>query len=708
MNYLKLTSLILLSLYITACSSLKGRLPPDEKFIRDIKAQIKAKGALPHSEDLSKKELWTHNWFLAESYRKNNKTEACPLYQKLALEEKFPLKLLADQRAQIFCLTEASQLETFWNKNTYKASWLKQDYLEISYAKAKEFKLSSRAWLFSKELARYRKSIPEKVDLYKEVFELAQINKDLESEKKVLEQLTRLSPSEFKPDLKTDTTKTDTKDALAIAKDLEKKRQFDEARLTYYKIINNKKSSFKEKMQAYERIRQCYRLERNDEMYVAKTEELITYLKKLAKSSPKNEDYLEALTSTILKRSRLLWNKHFTLEAEEFLLQNLDYETIPDSVLIEVYFVLGQMNVELNETEAAVEYLSLAEEIPSKDLAFKDKINWNKAWLLLKKLKRPEDAIENLLKIEKQSKDRLLVMQSLFWRAMAYKDLNKTKEANDTLTKLLAEDPFGYYGILAHKELKIAIAPLDNSTLPKTPFFDSLEWLIAYSEYEAARAFVEEQVSKTTDKEQLMTFFPLYVRVGKFSDALDTFYKWEVDERNDALNRLAPVFFPQPYSEIVQSNAQKNKIRPEWIYAIMRQESGFNAGARSPSDAFGLMQLIPETAKTVSRENKLDYKDPKDLYVPETNIALGSALLKKLKMRFNNLPMAIASYNAGHNAVEGWKKRYDNDDITFVENIPYSETQRYVKLVYRNLINYLRLTSSEEILLGENPFEINY
>lgn len=703
MNSFKLTLLILLALYITACSSLKGRLPPDEKFINDLRAKIKTNNPLPHSNDLNSKELWAKDWFTAEFQRISSLKDACPLYQKLATDPLFPLAPLAKQRGEIYCLVGSVQAEAYWKNSPPNSPWLKEDYLELSFKKAKELKLSERALLFAKDLVRFRSSTQEKIDLYKAVLELSQNNKDSASEKGALDVLGRLSPSEF-PNGK----KLETKDALTIARDLEKRREFEEARKAYYKIIKDKKTVFKDKMQAYERVRQSYRLERNDEMYVAKTEELIDYLKKRHKAVPQSSEYLEALVNTILKRSRLLWNKHETARAEEYLLQALDYESIPASLLTEIYFVLGQMNVELREPEAAVEYLALAHESAPKDSTFRDRIHWTRGWLLLRTLKQADQALESFTILEKETKDRLLSLQATYWKARSLLELNKKEEAELIFKKLASEDPFGYYGILAHQELKLPLKPLDPDALPKTPFFDTLEWLIAFGEKDSAQNFVDEQVSKTKKREELENYLPLFIRVGKFSDALENFYKWEINERNDALERLAPVFFPKPYGEIVQANEKKNEVTQEWIYSIMRQESGFNSKARSPSDAFGLMQLIPETAKVVSRESKIAYQIPTDLYNPETNIALGSALLKKLKKRFNNLPMAIAAYNAGHNAVEGWKSRYENDDIAFVENIPYAETQRYVKLVYRNLINYQRLKTDDDIVLGNNPFEVVY
>lgn len=695
--------LIFVALYSTACSTMKGRLPPDEKFISELKSKIKTNSNIPESNKLSTKERWAKDWFSAEFFRKKGSLEACPLYQNLALDLDFPLKALAKQRGEIFCLKDANAAEDYWKSNSFASSWLKEDYLELSYAKAHELKQSTRASGFAKDLVRYRNSINEKVELYKEVLELAQASQDKASEKSALEVLTRLSPSEFQ-----NGKKVDTKDALTIARDLEKKRQFEEARKAYYKIVKDKKTLFPEKMQAYERIRQTYRLERNDEMYVAKTEELIAYLKKRHKMVPDSSEYLEALVGTILKRARLLWNKHETLRAEEFLLQALDFDNIPRELLTEIYYVLGQMNIELNEPEAAVEYLAEAHDVAPKNSQFIDRINWTRGWLELRTLKKAEAAFESFATLEKETKDRLLSLQASYWKAKATLAMGKLPEGETLLKKLAEEDPFGYYGILAHKELKLPLKKLDIGSLPKTPFFDTLEWLLAFGEKDSAQNFVDEQVRQTKNKEELEAYLPLFIRVGKFSEALDNFYKWEVSKRNDALERLAPIFFPKPYNDIVEVNQKKNAISEEWIYSIMRQESGFNAGARSPSDAFGLMQLIPETAKYVSRDNQIPYKATSDLYNPETNIALGSALLKSLKKRFNNFPMATAAYNAGHNAVEGWKGRYDNDDVAFVENIPYAETQRYVKLVFRNLVNYQRLSAEDDIVLKDNPFDLFY
>ena len=127
----------------------------------------------------------------------------------------------------------------------------------------------------------------------------------------------------------------------------------------------------------------------------------------------------------------------------------------------------------------------------------------------------------------------------------------------------------------------------------------------------------------------------------------------------------------------------------------MRQESAFNPKARSHADAFGLMQLIPEMAKRAARYANIRFKRHRELYDPETNIMLGSAFLKNLLGKNNNnFLVTVASYNASEKAIKNWvRTRYTGDPLEFIEDIPYSETQGYIKLVLRNLVFYQRLNS---------------
>jgi soluble lytic murein transglycosylase len=126
---------------------------------------------------------------------------------------------------------------------------------------------------------------------------------------------------------------------------------------------------------------------------------------------------------------------------------------------------------------------------------------------------------------------------------------------------------------------------------------------------------------------------------------------------------------------------------------LIRQESLFDARARSPAAAVGLMQLIPPTAARVARQLGLAVPSQERLFEPEVNLILGTQYLKDLLERYsNNWPKALAAYNAGEAAVDRWEREIVTDDIEeFVEQIPYVETRGYVKLVLRNHRIYKRL-----------------
>lgn len=162
------------------------------------------------------------------------------------------------------------------------------------------------------------------------------------------------------------------------------------------------------------------------------------------------------------------------------------------------------------------------------------------------------------------------------------------------------------------------------------------------------------------------------------------------------------VAYPRPFAALVTREAQKNGLSEALVYGIMREESAFDARVVSPANAYGLMQLIVPTAKTMARPLGIA-ADSEALKRPETNVTLGCRFLAQLRNQFPDNPlMAIPGYNAGPGAPRKWiAERPTQDFDIWVERIPYEETRFYTKRVLGSMAAYEFLYSQPAGQPGE-------
>ncbi|HEY9650589.1 MAG TPA: lytic transglycosylase domain-containing protein, partial [Coleofasciculaceae cyanobacterium] len=148
--------------------------------------------------------------------------------------------------------------------------------------------------------------------------------------------------------------------------------------------------------------------------------------------------------------------------------------------------------------------------------------------------------------------------------------------------------------------------------------------------------------------------------------------------------------YPVPYQKLIETYAKQRQINPLLVTALIRQESRFEPEIRSKAGAVGLMQVLPSIGAKVAQN--LDLKKY-SLSNPDDNIKLGTWLLQETHQAHkNNSLLAVASYNAGQGNTSKWltgTAPVDPDE--FVESIPFGETRDYVKQVFGNYWNYLRL-----------------
>lgn len=145
--------------------------------------------------------------------------------------------------------------------------------------------------------------------------------------------------------------------------------------------------------------------------------------------------------------------------------------------------------------------------------------------------------------------------------------------------------------------------------------------------------------------------------------------------------------YKKDYSEYVEKYSQMYNVDENLVYAIIKNESNFNSEAKSSAGAVGLMQIMEETAHDVSGE--LEIKEY-NLYSPNDNIQIGTKYFSYLLEKYKEPSLALAAYNAGLGNVDNWiKKGIIKSDGTDYENIPFKETNMYVRKILRDYEIYI-------------------
>ncbi|MFQ3249275.1 MAG: soluble lytic murein transglycosylase [Glaciecola sp.] len=303
--------------------------------------------------------------------------------------------------------------------------------------------------------------------------------------------------------------------------------------------------------------------------------------------------------------------------------------------------------------------------------------------------------------IEKASPTLTNANEYQYWLARSYDALNNKQKAQDLYQQLAGERH--YYGFLAsarlgqsfnfqNQPLEIESAVIHRiEQLPSAKRAYELKELGRFHEARVEWRFLQSQLTE----QEVLASAVLAGQWGWHDQAIFTFAN--SGYLNDVSRR-----FPMAYSDILTKEAERNKIDPEWAFAIARRESSFMSDAVSSARAFGLMQVLPSTARYL--ENKR--VSNRSLMNPNTNAKLGSKYLRYLMDKVdNNMVLATASYNAGWSRVKGWLPNSETVGADlWVETIPYKETRNYVKAVmaykqiYQHQLSEMNLPQSPKLI----------
>ncbi len=155
---------------------------------------------------------------------------------------------------------------------------------------------------------------------------------------------------------------------------------------------------------------------------------------------------------------------------------------------------------------------------------------------------------------------------------------------------------------------------------------------------------------------------------------------------------LLKVLFPINYWPLIRRYSNEHQLDPYVVAALIAQESTFTADVKSAANAYGLMQLLPSTGRQYAKRLRLPRFSLGMLTTAEANIKMGTAYFADLVQQFGGLHYALATYNAGPSRIAKWiaaKPGLERDE--FIDDIPFPETQNYVKRILGTAEDYRRL-----------------
>lgn len=153
------------------------------------------------------------------------------------------------------------------------------------------------------------------------------------------------------------------------------------------------------------------------------------------------------------------------------------------------------------------------------------------------------------------------------------------------------------------------------------------------------------------------------------------------------------ILYPLDYWDTIRKHARRTGLDPYLVAALIQQESTFSAIVRSSANAYGLMQIVPATGRRLARAQRVRRFSTLSLLQPDTNVRLGTTHFADLLKQFGGrTDLALASYNAGELKVQRWVPEREGLDVDeFIDDIPYPETQNYVKRILGAAEEYRRI-----------------
>ena len=320
-------------------------------------------------------------------------------------------------------------------------------------------------------------------------------------------------------------------------------------------------------------------------------------------------------------------------------------------------------------------------------------LEWLSGYIALTYLKSPEQALTHFTRFQNAVASPISLGRAGYWLGRAYEALGRNKEAVQAYS-FGAGFQTSFYGQLAAERIDVSS---DASLTGKADFPD---WRKA--DFVGSGPIRAALLLNHAQELSMMRWFFTHVADTQDETGLQQLSKLalELDRPNVALSVAKEaakrgIVLPESYFPVTELATFSVDVDPEIAMSIARRESELDQNAVSPAGAQGLMQIMPGTARDMSRDLGVEFSKARLTSDWRYNAKLGTAYLGGLLNLYDgSYLLAFAAYNAGPNRVNAWIGEYGDprdsviDKVNWVEHIPYRETRDYVMRVMESLHVY--------------------
>jgi soluble lytic murein transglycosylase len=394
---------------------------------------------------------------------------------------------------------------------------------------------------------------------------------------------------------------------------------------------------------------------------------------------------------------RIKWRRKKARFDDALTLMN---QSASDSLMRNQYLAKERLSVardKISDKEYKVAYEILKDHRLSEGADYAE-IEWHLGWLALSFTNQTDVALNHFLKMNAAVTYPISKARAAYWIGRTYKKLGQTNQSN-TWFRTGSQYGATFYGQLSHIELNEKRFSINNNFKFSEDKYEEFKKnnpqaksVIVLKELNRTR-YTKDILRHLGDAEQNRTFEEISMAgvLAQEIERLDFAIQIAKNASYKNLNFLEISF---PRIEVPKQVKNQKILDSSVILALIRQESEFDTSANSKVGAKGLMQIMPATAKLLSKVTNIDFSKEKLTKDKDYNLALGSYYISDLDNDFGSHYLAFAAYNAGPHRVEKWIKTYGDprkkqiDPIDFIELIPFHETRNYVQRVSENINVY--------------------